>query len=52
MDICDRLEEQEADALAEVKRLRKALITMRDECNGFHDLGMRLHDFMRKERIQ
>ena len=38
--------------LAEVKRLREALITMRDECNDFNDLGKRLHDFMRKEMIE
>jgi hypothetical protein len=34
------------------KRLREALITMRDECDGFNDLGKRLHDFIRKERIE
>ena len=38
--------------LAEVKRLREVLITMRDECNDFNDLGKRLHDFMRKELIE
>ena len=38
--------------LAEVKQLREVLITMRDECNDFNDLGKRLHDFMRKELIE
>ena len=38
--------------LAEVKRLREALITMRDECDDFNDLGKRLHDFIRKEMIE
>ncbi len=40
------------DLLAEVKRLREALITMRDECDDFNDLGKRLHDFIRKEGIE
>jgi hypothetical protein len=30
VDICDRLEEQEADALAEVKRLREQLVEAKD----------------------
>ena len=38
--------------LAEVERLREALITMRDECDDFNDLGKRLHDFIRKEMIE